>query len=106
MNFLPENNNNNNNNNHNNNNNLKVSVHNKIKQNIIKTTSNNVKILCAVITTPNNLNVKAKTVMDTWGKRCDKLLFMSSPENGMYFFTYCLFTIKIILIFWTIMIVF
>ncbi|XP_075231193.1 glycoprotein-N-acetylgalactosamine 3-beta-galactosyltransferase 1-like [Lycorma delicatula] len=66
------------------NNGLNVEVsnnYNNVKVSAIET-SENVKVLCAVLTTPSNLNVKGKAVMDTWGKRCNKLLFMSSPENG------------------------
>ena len=43
--------------------------------------SRKVRVLCAVMTHPGNHEKKARHVRDTWGKRCDVLLFMSSVEG-------------------------
>ena len=40
-----------------------------------------IKILCLVMTQPSNLRTKAQAVKDTWGKRCNKLLFISSVAD-------------------------
>jgi hypothetical protein len=40
-----------------------------------------VKILCWVFTHPENHNEKAIHVKNLWGKRCNKLLFISSAED-------------------------
>nr|XP_018669470.1 glycoprotein-N-acetylgalactosamine 3-beta-galactosyltransferase 1-like isoform X2 [Ciona intestinalis] len=41
----------------------------------------NVRVLCWVMTSPMTLFTKAVHVRDTWGRRCDKILFMSSEDN-------------------------
>ncbi|XP_055848909.1 glycoprotein-N-acetylgalactosamine 3-beta-galactosyltransferase 1-like isoform X2 [Episyrphus balteatus] len=42
---------------------------------------NEVRILCWVMTQPANHQKKAKHVQRTWGKRCNKVVFMSSQED-------------------------
>ncbi len=60
-----------------------------------------IKLLCWILTGPKNHQTKAKAVKETWGKRCDKLLFIST-ENGMVILhvnlfsaEICIFSIKI-----------
>uniref|UniRef100_A0A336LUQ1 Glycoprotein-N-acetylgalactosamine 3-beta-galactosyltransferase 1 n=1 Tax=Culicoides sonorensis TaxID=179676 RepID=A0A336LUQ1_CULSO len=40
-----------------------------------------VKVLCWIMTNPKNHITKAKHVLNTWGKRCNKLLIMSSQYD-------------------------
>lgn len=40
-----------------------------------------VKVLCWVNTWPDNHKTKSKAVKETWGKRCNKLIFMSTKED-------------------------
>ena len=46
-----------------------------------KTLAKQVKLLCWVLTMPSALQTKATAIRNTWGKRCNILLFMSSTED-------------------------
>ena len=43
-----------------------------------------VRILCWVMTAPKNLESRVKYVVKTWGRRCNKLVIVSSEANEKY----------------------
>src|SRR5690349_12189155 len=43
-----------------------------------------VKILCMIMTNPKNHKLKAIHIKNTWGQRCNKLLFISSEEDSEF----------------------
>ncbi|XP_067648934.1 glycoprotein-N-acetylgalactosamine 3-beta-galactosyltransferase 1-like [Haliotis asinina] len=42
------------------------------------------KVLCWIMTSPKNLNVKTRAVRDTWSRRCNKVLFVSSVTDPKF----------------------
>lgn len=44
-----------------------------------------VRILCMVFTVEYNFKSKAKLVNETWGKRCNKLLFLANTTGELIF---------------------
>ena len=52
-----------------------------MRQNNNSTLGKKVTLLCLVMTYPKNFGTQALAVKHTWGKRCDKLLFISSVAD-------------------------
>ena len=48
---------------------------------VAKNISSRVRVLIWVMTTKKNHHKKALVVKETWGRHCDKLLFMSDSED-------------------------
>lgn len=44
---------------------------------------NEVKILCWIFTNPKTHRIKAKILNRTWGKRCNKFLFLSAKTDAV-----------------------
>ena len=53
-----------------------------------------VRVLCAVMTDSMKLNETGHIIMDTWGKRCNKIIFFAEDHPG--FETFVLKRIKLI----------
>ncbi|XP_055377345.1 glycoprotein-N-acetylgalactosamine 3-beta-galactosyltransferase 1-like [Condylostylus longicornis] len=62
-------------------NNIIEHVHESENTTIAETLYDRVKILCWVITEPQNHATRAKYVKQTWGKRCNKLIFISTEDD-------------------------
>ncbi|XP_077534709.1 glycoprotein-N-acetylgalactosamine 3-beta-galactosyltransferase 1-like [Haemaphysalis longicornis] len=48
---------------------------------VAKLLHSRVRVLCWVLTHPKNIRLKARHVAATWGRRCTKLLFMSTKSD-------------------------
>lgn len=53
----------------------------KVNETLAEILYDEVKVLCWIMTGPKNHEAKARHVKETWGKRCNILLFMSTQED-------------------------
>ncbi|XP_046542335.1 glycoprotein-N-acetylgalactosamine 3-beta-galactosyltransferase 1-B-like, partial [Haliotis rubra] len=56
----------------------------KDNDDISKALHRKARVLCWIMTSPKNLYVKARVVRDTWARRCNKVLFMSSVTDPKF----------------------
>lgn len=54
------------------------SLETKANQSLADDLSKKVRVLCFILTTPKNHKTRAFHVKNSWGKKCNRLLFMSS----------------------------
>ncbi|XP_033111101.1 glycoprotein-N-acetylgalactosamine 3-beta-galactosyltransferase 1-like isoform X2 [Anneissia japonica] len=57
-------------------------LHYKDEDQVAKELYNKVRILCWIMTSPQTLESKASNVKETWAKRCNVALFISSEHNA------------------------
>lgn len=55
-----------------------------VDQGIANELYNKVRVLCWIMTSPKNLQLKATAVKNTWAKRCNKYIFFSSETNHSF----------------------
>ena len=60
------------------------SIHHKGGDNVAKKLAQKVRVLCWVMTNPKTIYIKGQAVKDTWGKRCNILVFFSSVEDKKF----------------------
>ncbi len=55
--------------------------HNKGGDKVAKELSKTVTVLCWVMTNRDNLRTRGKSIKETWGKRCNKLIFFTTEKD-------------------------
>lgn len=63
-------------------NNSKPTFNSYLEEKLAHKLFNSVKILCVVTTTPENHKTKAIFIKNTWGNKCNKLLFVTSEKDS------------------------